>query len=202
MSDNNAAQWIQALAGSIQDWELEKIKNEDELKDAFSKDLSFGTGGIRALMGIGPNRMNVLTIGRASQGLANYLLKTGCSGETVAIACDSRIHSSEFSEVAASVLSANGFRVALFPNATPTPLLSFGIRKMKCCAGVSITASHNPKEYNGFKVYGPTGDQATDALAQAIQTEIEQVDFNEVKRLARQLNHFLDSRKHLNRVSR
>lgn len=174
--------WTKELAGSIQDWELEKIKNEDELKDAFSKDLSFGTGGIRALMGIGPNRMNILTIGRVSQGLANYLLKTGHTGETVAIACDSRIHSSEFSEIAASVLSANGIRVALFPNATPTPLLSFGIRKMKCCAGVSITASHNPKEYNGFKVYGPTGDQATDALAQAIQTEIEQVDFNEVKR--------------------
>lgn len=180
--DGATVSWIKELTGSVQDWELEKIESEDELKDAFSKDLSFGTGGIRALMGIGPNRINILTIGRVSQGLANYLLKTGRSGETVAIACDSRMHSSEFSEVTASVLSANGFRVALFPNATPTPLLSFGIRKMKCCAGVSITASHNPKEYNGFKVYGPTGDQATDVLAQAIQAEIEQVDFNEVKK--------------------
>ena len=154
-----------------------------KLEDAFSRNLNFGTGGIRGLMGIGPNRMNILTVGKSAQGLSSFLIagverSSGHLGVApmVAIAYDTRLHSRDFARETARVLAANGIRVLLFSQPQPTPVLSFATRALRCDCGVCITASHNPREYNGFKVYGPTGDQATDALAVSIQSEIEKVD--------------------------
>lgn len=167
--------WVDSLQGELESWELAELETPEGLKDAFSGDLHFGTGGIRCLMGIGPNRMNRLTIGKAAQGLANWLYdKRGL--KRVAIGYDTRIHSREFAEVTARVLASNGIRALVLSGPQPTPVLDFAVRNLGCCAGVVITASHNPREYNGFKVYGPDGVQATDAMAHAIQTEIERVD--------------------------
>lgn len=175
--------WIEALSGAVYGWELEEINDPVKLEDAFSRNLNFGTGGIRGLMGIGPNRMNILTVGKSAQGLSSFLIagverSSGHLGVApmVAIAYDTRLHSRDFARETARVLAANGIRVLLFSQPQPTPVLSFATRALRCDCGVCITASHNPREYNGFKVYGPTGDQATDALAVSIQSEIEKVD--------------------------
>ncbi len=142
--------------------------NPDELTDAFYRDLEFGTGGLRGIMGVGTNRMNKYTVGMATQGLANYLkqqlyinseLRTLNSELTVAIAYDSRNNSKIFAEISANVLSGNGIKVYLFDDIRPTPELSFSIRHLRCNAGIVITASHNPKEYNGYKVYWNDGGQ-------------------------------------------
>ncbi|TDB65102.1 phospho-sugar mutase [Arundinibacter roseus] len=131
-----------------------------ELTDAFYKDLEFGTGGLRGLIGIGSNRMNRYTVGTATQGLANYLKKAFPEEEVkVAIAYDCRIKSDEFSTIIADIFSANGFTVYLFDSLRPTPELSFTIRELKCHSGVVVTASHNPKEYNGYKAYWVDGSQ-------------------------------------------
>lgn len=167
--------WKDALREEVEPWELSELGTKDGLKDAFTGDLRFGTGGIRCLMGIGPNRMNRLTIGKAAQGLANWLYGRH-AGRPVAIGYDTRFHSREFAEVTACVLASNGIRVALLGEPQPTPVLDFAVRDLGCCAGVVITASHNPREYNGFKVYDAEGVQATDAMAHAIQAEIELVD--------------------------
>ena len=133
---------------------------EEELADAFYKDLAFGTGGLRGLMGLGSNRVNKYTIGIATQGLANYLNQQFENQEvSVAIAYDSRNHSEEFAQITANVFSANRIKVYLFEALRPTPELSFAIRTLKCKSGVVITASHNPKEYNGYKVYWADGAQ-------------------------------------------
>lgn len=131
-----------------------------ELTDAFYKDLEFGTGGLRGLIGIGSNRMNRYTVGAATQGLANYLNKA-FPAETVkvAIAYDSRIKSDEFSQIIADIFSANGITVYRFESLRPTPELSFTIRELNCHSGVVVTASHNPKEYNGYKAYWVDGSQ-------------------------------------------
>lgn len=135
-------------------------ENEQELVEAFYKDLEFGTGGLRGIMGVGSNRMNRYTVGSATQGLANYLLKNFKNEPlSVAISHDSRLHSREFAECAANILSANGCTVYLFEDLRPTPELSFAVRYLKCHAGIMITASHNPKEYNGYKVYWQDGGQ-------------------------------------------
>ena len=175
--------WIEALRGEVFGWELDALEDPAEVADAFSRNLSFGTGGIRGLMGIGPNRMNRLTVGKAAQGLANYLSRAfGRGRASVAIGYDTRLHSRDFAEATASVLAANGIRVHLFSKHQPTPVLDFAVRRLGCSAGVVITASHNPMEYNGFKVYDHTGDQITDTMAHAIQAEIEAVDaFDEVR---------------------
>jgi len=133
---------------------------EEELVNAFYKDLEFGTGGLRGVMGVGTNRMNKYTVGMTTQGLANYLLKT-CPGEQVkvAIAFDCRKNNTFFAQTTADVLSANGIKVYVFDDLRPTPELSFAIRHLKCHSGVMITASHNPKEYNGYKVYWNDGGQ-------------------------------------------
>ena len=162
--------------------ELLAIKGNDELiKDRFYRDLAFGTGGLRGVMEVGTNRMNRFIIRRATQGLANYLNKKTIN-PSVAIAYDSRNHSDEFARETASTLAANGVKVYLYQELMPTPSLSFAVRYFKCDAGVVVTASHNPKIYNGYKVYGPDGCQCTDKLANAVLEEILALDmFNDVK---------------------
>ena len=173
--------WVERLSAEMEPWELDEIGTPEGREDAFTGELRFGTGGIRALMGVGPNRMNRLTIGKAAQGLANWL--RGTPGErSVAIGYDTRAHSREFAEVTACVLAANGIEALLLRGPQPTPVLDFAVRDLGCSAGVVITASHNPREYNGFKVYDAEGVQAADATARAIQAEIELVDpFGDVR---------------------
>src|SRR5438045_4923169 len=133
--------------------------NPDELDDAFYKNLEFGTGGLRGIMGIGTNRMNKYTVGMATQGYANYLKQCFKDEIRVAIAHDSRNNSRSFAEITANVFAANGIKVFLFEALRPTPELSFAIRKLGCKGGVVCTASHNPKEYNGYKAYWNDGGQ-------------------------------------------
>lgn len=161
---------------------LEKPDSKD-LIDSFYKDLEFGTGGLRGVMGAGSNCMNQYTVGIATQGLANYLLKT-YPGEriAVAIAHDSRNNSRFFTEVTANVLSANGIHVHVFPELRPTPLLSFAIRYLKCHSGIVITASHNPKEYNGYKAYWAGGAQVVPPHDKNIIEEVNRItSFEQVK---------------------
>jgi phosphoglucomutase len=144
--------------------EIERMEREDEklFVDSFYSDLEFGTGGLRGVMGVGSMRMNKYTVGMATQGLANYILKhhAQAGGEgSVAIAYDSRNNASYFAQIAADILAENGIRVYLYSELRPTPLLSFTVRELKCTAGIVITASHNPKEYNGYKVYWSDGGQ-------------------------------------------
>lgn len=161
---------------------LEKQDNK-ELIDNFYKDLEFGTGGLRGVMGAGSNCMNQYTVGVATQGLANYLIKS-YAGKTikVAIAHDSRNNSRFFAEVTAHVFSANGIHVYLFPELRPTPLLSFAIRFLNCHSGVVITASHNPKEYNGYKAYWSDGAQVVPPHDKNVIEEVKKItSFDQVK---------------------
>ncbi len=156
----------------------------EELVDSFYKDLEFGTGGLRGIIGPGTARINRYTIGTATQGLANYILKSFPNGKdlSVAIAHDSRNMSPEFSRIAAEVLSANGIKALLFDSLRPTPELSFTIRELGCQAGIVITASHNPKEYNGYKVYWSDGGQLVPPHDKNIIDEVESISsLNEVK---------------------
>lgn len=163
--------------------ELVNNNDEKELTDAFYKDLEFGTGGLRGIMGIGPNRMNKYTIGMATQGLCNYLKVAFPNEEiSVAIAHDSRNNSPLFAEITASVFSANGIKVYLFSELRPTPQLSFAIRHFKCKSGIVITASHNPKEYNGYKAYWDDGAQIIAPHDANIIKEVRKItSFSEVK---------------------
>ncbi len=153
----------------------------DQIGDAFFQELSFGTGGLRGKLGAGTNRMNIYTVGKASQGLAQYVL--GLNGHpSVAISYDSRIQSDRFALTAAAVFAANGIRVWLYPRLMPTPCLSYAVRALHCDAGVMITASHNPAAYNGYKVYGADGCQITQKAADAILDQIHGVDpFRDVR---------------------
>ncbi|WP_446897572.1 phospho-sugar mutase [Clostridium sp. LBM24168] len=165
-------------------FELKNIKDDKEIEDRFYKDLEFGTGGLRGIMAIGTNRINVYTVGKATQGLSKYLLnKYGNSKDiSVCIGYDSRLNSGKFAETAALNLCANGISVNLFESLRPTPMLSYAVRKLGSRAGIVITASHNPKEYNGYKVYGEDGGQITDIPAREILTYIENInDFSEIK---------------------
>ena len=138
--------------------ELLSIKeNEAEIEDRFYKDLEFGTAGLRGVIGIGTNRMNKYTVTKATQGLANYIIKNCGQEKGVAIAYDSRIMSKEFSEETALCLNANGIKTYRFEDVRPTPELSFAVRELGCISGIVITASHNPPEYNGYKVYWDDG---------------------------------------------
>lgn len=154
---------------------LEKY-TENEIEDAFYRNLAFGTGGLRGTIGAGTNRMNVYTVGKASQGLADYLLKT-YEKPSVAIGYDSRIKSDLFAQTAAAVFAANGVEVNLWPRLNPVPTVSFATRYLHTSAGVMITASHNPSKYNGYKVYGADGCQITTEAAAEILAEIEKLDF-------------------------
>lgn len=156
--------------------ELSSIsENTEEIRDRFYRDLEFGTGGLRGVIGAGTNRMNIYTVRRATQGLANYILKEDGAGKGVAIAFDSRRMSSEFSMEAALVLCANGIRACRFTSLRPTPELSFALRYLGCKAGIVITASHNPREYNGYKVYWEDGAQITPPHDRNIMKEVEKV---------------------------
>ena len=156
--------------------ELEKIKNNfSEIEDRFYKNIEFGTGGLRGIIGAGTNRINIYTIRKISQGLANYL-NNNYKNPSIAIAFDSRIKSDEFAKAAASVFSANKIKVYIFKNLMPTPALSFAIRDLGCSAGVVVTASHNPAKYNGYKVYGDDGCQITLEMANKVFLEIEKID--------------------------
>ena len=160
--------------------ELRAITDEKEIEDRFYKDLEFGTGGLRGVIGAGSNRLNIYTVGKATQGFANYLSKN-VERPKVAIAYDSRNMSTEFAEYAGRVLAGNGIKVYLYDKLTPTPMLSFAVRELGCDGGIVLTASHNPKEYNGYKVYGSDGCQVTDLAANEIIGYVNSVDpFNDV----------------------
>ena len=156
--------------------------SEEELNDSFYKNLEFGTGGLRGIMGIGSNKINRYTIGMATQGFANYLLKSARGNVSVAIAHDSRNNSKEFAKITADVFSANGIKVYLFEELRPTPELSFAIRHLKCSGGVVLTASHNPKEYNGYKAYGADGGQLVSPHDKNVMNEVSKISsIDEVK---------------------
>ncbi|MEI0517191.1 phospho-sugar mutase [Brachyspira murdochii] len=155
--------------------------NEKELTDAFYRDLEFGTGGLRGIMGVGTNRMNKYTVGVATQGLANYILKQGGSDYKVAIGYDSRNNSDVFSKAAAEILSSNGIKVYLYDDIHPISLLSYAVRSLGCIAGIVVTASHNPKEYNGYKVYWTDGAQVIPPHDKNIIDEVLKVKPEEVK---------------------
>ncbi len=166
------------LASAIDEADKAAIKalSEEELADSFYKDLEFGTGGLRGIMGIGSNRMNKYTVGTATQGLSNYILKTFPGEEvSVAIAHDSRNNSRFFAEITAAVFSANGIQVYLFEELRPTPELSYAIRQLGCKSGVVVTASHNPREYNGYKAYWDDGAQVTPPHDKNIITEVNAI---------------------------
>ncbi|MCF2556344.1 phospho-sugar mutase [Fournierella massiliensis] len=161
--------------------ELLALKDEGEIEDRFYRDLAFGTGGLRGLLGAGSNRMNIYTVRRATQGLANYIKAQGLTPR-VAISYDSRINSDLFARETARVLAANGVEAWLYPRLEPTPALSFAVRALGCGAGVCVTASHNPARYNGYKVYGADGCQITLDAARAVLKEIEALRiFEDVK---------------------
>lgn len=179
-------EWLQS---EIMDEEIKKelrdIKDEKEIEDRFYKELDFGTGGLRGIIGAGTNRMNIHTVGKATQGLANYINNTYKEGRSVAIAYDSRHMSKEFSKAAALTLSANDIKVYLFESLRPTPMLSFAVRELGCKGGIVMTASHNPKQYNGYKVYGDDGCQVTDEPAKEIIGYVNKVeDYSTIKSIS------------------
>ena len=165
--------------------ELDSVAGDDEaILDRFYKNLEFGTGGLRGVIGAGTNRMNVYTVGQATQGLADYLNEE-FSEPSVAIAYDSRIKSDVFAETAACVLAANGIKVYIYPELMPTPMLSFAVRRLGCSSGIVITASHNPAKYNGYKCYDRRGYQITDEGAAKTYEYMKKVDmFDGVKRMS------------------
>ncbi len=167
--------------------ELRSIKdNENEIKERFYAELEFGTAGLRGIIGAGLNRMNVYTVRKATQGLTNYIAKVGGKEKGVAIAYDSRRMSPEFADVAALCLAANGIKAYVFESLRPTPELSYAVRKLGCIAGINITASHNPPEYNGYKVYWEDGAQITPPHDKGIMEEVKAVtDFNTVKTMTK-----------------
>jgi phosphoglucomutase len=168
------------LSGNYDEATKEAIRKQqketpDDLADAFYRNLEFGTGGLRGIMGIGTNRINKYTVGMATQGYANYLKQSFPDGVSVAIAHDSRNHSREFAEITANVFAANGIKVYLFESLRPTPELSFAIRHFKCQGGVVCTASHNPKEYNGYKAYWDDGAQMVPPHDKNVIVEVEKI---------------------------
>jgi len=172
-------QWLQGNYDADIKTEIQRLLDEksfSELTDAFYKDLEFGTGGLRGIMGAGSNRINKYTIGAATQGLSNYLKKT-YPGEKikVAVAHDSRNNSDYFAQITAEVFSANGIYVYFFEELRPTPELSFAIRELGCRSGVMLTASHNPKEYNGYKAYGPDGGQFVSPADKQVMEEVQKI---------------------------
>ncbi|NBJ04709.1 phospho-sugar mutase [Alistipes sp. Z76] len=178
---SKAQKWLDGDYDEATKKQVKYLMDNDmkELTESFYKDLEFGTGGLRGIMGVGTNRMNVYTVGAATQGLANYL-KKNFAGETVrvAVAHDSRNNSRMFAERVADIFASNGFDVYLFDDLRPTPELSFAIRELKCHSGVVITASHNPKEYNGYKAYWTDGAQVTSPHDVNIIAEVEKITDN------------------------
>ena len=175
--------WLSRVTDDATRQQLKQM-SKAEIEDSFYRDLEFGTGGLRGVMGAGTNRMNISTVRQATQGLANELKNHGAAfcGRGVVIAYDSRNHSAEFAMECVKVLSANGILAYLFDSLRPTPMLSFAVRHLNCARGIVITASHNPKEYNGYKVYGEDGGQIPPDTASVILDSIEKTDiFDGVK---------------------
>ncbi len=168
--------------------ELQSIAgNDQEIKERFYMDLEFGTAGLRGVIGAGTNRMNIYVVRKTTQGLANYILSVGKEAQGVAIAHDSRHMSPEFAQEAALCLAANGIKAYIFESLRPTPELSFAVRKLGCAAGINITASHNPPEYNGYKVYWEDGAQITPPHDTGIMAEVKKVtDYNNVKTMEKE----------------
>ena len=161
--------------------------NDAEIEERFYKDLEFGTGGLRGIIGAGTNRMNIYTVRKATQGLANYIIKQGTGEKGVAIAYDSRRMSPEFADESALCLCANGIRAYVFSSLRPTPELSYAVRKLGCTAGIVVTASHNPPEYNGYKVYWEDGAQVTSPKDVDIVNEAKAVtDYHDVKTMGKE----------------
>lgn len=179
------ARWCEKVTDPILAAQLVEMKAAGDaapIEDAFFQELAFGTGGLRGVLGVGTNRMNIHTVGKATQGIADYIKTHVGSSGTVAICFDSRINSRLFAETAAGVLAANGIKSHLYSRLEPTPALSFATRYLGCAIGINVTASHNPSAYNGYKVYGPDGCQITDEIADAITAAIEKVDvFEDVR---------------------
>ncbi|NOV04398.1 phospho-sugar mutase [Paenibacillus sp. LMG 31457] len=174
--DDETKKELQAIGG-----------NEKEIEDRFYKDLEFGTGGLRGVIGAGTNRINVYTVGRASQGLAQYVKGTGVPSPSIVLAYDSRHMSPEFALEAALVFAGNGIKAYLFKTLHATPQLSFAVRYLGAAAGVVVTASHNPPEYNGYKVYGADGGQLVPQFAEQVIAEVQSIDsFDKVKKLSEQ----------------
>lgn len=174
--------WLQKVTTNT-DLSMElKNMSDSQIEDAFYRNLSFGTGGLRGIIGAGTNRMNIYTVAKASQGLSNYL-KKHVSNPSIVIGYDSRIKSDVFAKISASVFSANGIKVNIWPTLMPVSTVSFAIRYLQTSAGIMITASHNPSKYNGYKVYGEDGCQITTQAANEIQSEIEKLDiFSDIKK--------------------
>ena len=161
--------------------------NEEEIEDRFYKELEFGTAGLRGIIGAGTNRMNKYTVGKATQGLANYIVEQGTQNKGVAISYDSRKMSKEFSLQTALILNANGIKTYLFESLRPVPELSFAVRQLKCTAGIMITASHNPPKYNGYKVYWDDGSQIVAPRDKDIINKVRSItDFNEIKTISKE----------------
>ncbi|MGE7775092.1 phospho-sugar mutase [Chitinophaga sp. NPDC101104] len=181
---SKAEQWLHGGYDADTVSTVEKLikENPDEITDAFYRNLEFGTGGLRGIMGVGTNRMNKYTVGMATQGFANYLNQSFPEGVKIAIAHDSRNNSRFFAEVAANVMAANGIKVYLFESLRPTPELSFAIRHLGCQGGIVLTASHNPREYNGYKAYWNDGAQLVPPHDKNVITEVEKISgIGEVK---------------------
>lgn len=173
--DQNTKKELEAIGG-----------NETEIEDRFYKELEFGTGGLRGVIGAGTNRMNIYTVRKATQGLANYIIKQGAQKKGVAIAYDSRFMSPEFADEAALCLAANGIKAYVFESLRPTPELSFALRTLGCTAGIVVTASHNPPEYNGYKVYWEDGAQITAPKDKEIIGEVQAIkDYHTVKTMSK-----------------
>ena len=173
-----AESWLKGNFDTKTKCQIIELKNNDPagFEDAFYRRLEFGTGGMRGIMGVGTNRINRYTVGMATQGLANYIIKN-VPGEnhSVCISYDSRNNSKEFAKITADVLSANGINVYIFENIRPIALLSYSVRAKKATAGVMITASHNPKEYNGYKVFWSDGAQITSPVDKDIVAEVAKI---------------------------
>ena len=185
------------LASSVYDAETQAevqkmLDSEDktELIEAFYKNLEFGTGGLRGIMGVGTNRMNIYTVGAATQGLSNYLNKAFKDKEQISVVVghDCRNNSRLFAEVSANIFAANGIKVYLFDDMRPTPEMSFAIRHLGCQSGIILTASHNPKEYNGYKAYWDDGAQVLAPHDKGIIDEVNQVKAEDIKGLSKTLD--------------
>lgn len=181
---NKAKKWLTPTFDSQTQNEIKKLidSNSLDLEDRFYKEMEFGTGGMRGIMGAGTNRINKYTLGKATQGLSNYLIKNVKKDQLkVVIAYDCRHNSKEFAKIVANVFSANNIKVFLFEDLRPTPVLSFAVRHLGCDAGIVLTASHNPPEYNGYKVYWADGGQIVPPQDSGIIKEVNALDFSEIK---------------------
>ena len=181
---NKAKDWLSDTFDADTQKEIQQLldSNSPELADRFYKDMEFGTGGMRGIMGAGTNRINKYTLGRSTQGLSNYLIKTFPNKALkVAIAFDCRHNSQKFAKIVADIFSANGIKVFLFEDLRPTPELSFAVKHLNCDAGIVLTASHNPPEYNGYKVYWNDGGQIVPPEDKGIIAEVNSLNFSEIK---------------------